>query len=431
MTTPLALEQAPPLSVPFRFFLTGPLLGAAAGVLVALKWDVVTESRWALQSLAAVHLVTVGFMLQVMVGALLQFLPVAAGANVWRPRLVGSVTHLAFLAGALLLAAGFLGAGGWCFRGAAFAFGGGALLYVAVVGVGLLRSPAIGPTLPALKLAVLGLLVTVGLGVTLLAALGWSARVPVLELLHAHVAWGVLGWAATLVVGVAYLVVPMFQLTPPYPTRLAFALPVVLLAAALTWTAGVLLGVVWLEWAGTGLGAAGVLAFAGTTLWLQARRRRAVKDSTFDEWRLGMVGLVVAVLAALAVRALPEGAWRIHVEYLLGVVVFAGVFPAVISGMLYKIVPFLVWLHLQRVMRGAPTMQKVIPAAGPRWQLRVLGAALACLVLATAWPVLAIPGGALFAVACGLLEWHVLQATRLHARLAAEAARAPVAGAHP
>lgn len=418
MSAPLALEQAPPLSVPFRFFLTGPLLGAAAGVLVALKWDVVTESRWALQSLAAVHLVTVGFMLQVMAGALLQFLPVAAGANVWKPRAVGTVTHLAFLAGALLLAGGFLGAGGWSFRGAAFAFGGGALLYVAVVGAGLLRSPAIGPTLPALKLAVLGLLVTVSLGVTLLAALGWSAGVPVLEVLHAHVAWGVLGWAATLVVGVAYLVVPMFQLTPPYPTRLAFALPLLLLGAALAWTAGVLLHVAWLEWLGTVLGAAGFFGFAVKTLQLQAKRRRGVKDSTFYAWRVGMAGVGVAVLVALAVRVVPEGAWRIRFEYLLGVVLFAGVFPAVISGMLYKIVPFLVWLHLQRVMTGAPTMQKVIPAAGPRWQLRVLGASLACLVLAAVWPVFAVPGGVLFAVACLLLEWHVLQATRLYARLA-------------
>jgi hypothetical protein len=356
MSPPLALEQAPPLSVPLRFFLTGPLLGAAAGALVALQWDVVTGSRWALQSLAAVHLVTAGFMLQMMAGALLQFLPVAAGANVWRPRVVGGVTHLALLAGALLLAAGFLGAGGWCFRGAAFALGGGAALYVGVVGAGLLRSPAIGPTLPALQLAVFGLLVTVGLGVTLLSALGWSARVPVLEVLHAHVAWGVLAWAATLVAGVAYLVVPMFQLTPPYPTRLAFTLPVLLLAAALAWTAGVLLGVTWLEWAGTVLGASGFLGFAVKTLQLQAKRRRGVKDTTFFAWRLGMVGMCVAVLAALAVRALPEGAWRIRFEYLLGVVLFAGVFPALISGMLYKIVPFLVWLHLHRVMTGAPTM---------------------------------------------------------------------------
>lgn len=431
MTTPLALEQAPPLSVPLRFFLSGPLLGAAAGALVAVRWDVVTESRWALESLAAVHLVTVGFMLQVMAGALLQFLPVAAGANVWRPSVSGAVTHLGFLAGALLLVGGFVGLGGWCFRGAALAFGAATVVYVAVVGGGLLRSPAIGPTLPALKLAVLGLLVTVGLGVTLLAALGWSARVPVLEVLHAHVAWGVIAWSATLVVGVAYLVVPMFQLTPPYPTRLSSALPVGLLAAALAWTAGVLLDVRWLEWVGTALAAVALVGFAVKTLQLQARRRRGVKDTTFHAWRVGMAALVLAVLAGVAVRALPEGAVRIRLEYLVGIALFAGVFSAVISGMLYKIVPFLVWLHLQRVMKGAPTMQKVIPAAGPRWQLRALGAALACLALATVWPVLAVPGGVLFAVACLLLEWHVVQAARLYARLAAEAARTPVAGAHP
>lgn len=61
----------------------------------------------------------------------------------------------------------------------------------------------------------------------------------------------------------------------------------------------------------------------------------------------------------------------------------------------------------------------------------MLGAAIACLVLATAWPMLAAPGGALFALACLLLEWHVLQATRLYVRLASEAVQRPVAGRGP
>ena len=66
MSAPLSFEQAPAISVPYRFFVTGPLFGVAAGVLMALEGHDVVDTRWLATTFAAVHLVTVGFMLQVM-----------------------------------------------------------------------------------------------------------------------------------------------------------------------------------------------------------------------------------------------------------------------------------------------------------------------------------------------------------------------------
>ena len=54
------------------------------------------------------HLVGAGFMLQAMSGALFQFIPVAVGGNVWRPRLVANVVHPLLVVAALLLVAGLL-----------------------------------------------------------------------------------------------------------------------------------------------------------------------------------------------------------------------------------------------------------------------------------------------------------------------------------
>ena len=65
-------------------------------------------SRWTPAALALTHLFTVGFMLQVMLGALFQLMPVAAGANLWRPAVLATVVQLATVSGALLLVAGFL-----------------------------------------------------------------------------------------------------------------------------------------------------------------------------------------------------------------------------------------------------------------------------------------------------------------------------------
>ncbi len=423
MSAALSFEQAPPISVPYRFFLTGPLFGVAAGLLLAFHAEVVVDTRWAMPTMAVVHLVTAGFMLQVMCGALLQFLPVAAGANVWRPRLVAGLVHPALTLGAVALVGGFLGAGPWAMRAAVGLLGAGVTLFVVVAGVGLARSPAIGPTLAVLKAAVAGLFVTAGLGVTLALSFGWSVAVPLLPLTHLHAAWGLGGWALLLVMAVAYLVVPMFQITPPYPLRVARWLPVSVGAALGAWTLGVSLSVPALEWLGTALAAGALVAFAGKTLSLQAQRKRKVLDTTFFAWRVGLVSLLAGAAVLVAVRLSPPGLVRERLEYLAGVAFIAGAFPAMMAGMLYKIVGFIDWLHLQRVMANPPLMQKVLPDAQARWQWRVFTVSVVLLAGGALWPPLAVAGGVGFAVACGLLEVHLVSAARLYRRLRDEALR--------
>jgi len=81
----LRLEQAPPFSVPFRFFVTAPgfLLLAAAALL--WRGPELAQSRFSPAAIAATHLYVLGFMSMVMIGALQQMLPVLAGAPIRWP----------------------------------------------------------------------------------------------------------------------------------------------------------------------------------------------------------------------------------------------------------------------------------------------------------------------------------------------------------
>lgn len=81
----LSFDQVPPLAAPLRFFVTAPLFIALAGLLAVIDGPAILASRWTPAALAATHLLTVGFMLQVMLGALIQVLPVVAGAALARP----------------------------------------------------------------------------------------------------------------------------------------------------------------------------------------------------------------------------------------------------------------------------------------------------------------------------------------------------------
>lgn len=268
----LSFEQAPPISVPFRFFLVAPWFGVAAGMLLVWTGNQAVVSRWSSVALALTHLLVVGFMLQAMVGALFQFVPVAAGGNVWKPRLVASALQPMLLIAALSLVAGFLTGDGKLLRLAAGMFLPAIALLAAILGSALLRTPARGPTVRALRLAVVGLAVTVLLGLVLAEGLAAGHSWPLVEIATVHAGWGLGGWALMLLVGVSYLVVPMFQLTPPFPDGFARVLPFALFGTVVAWSAQLLglggrwVSVVW--FAGLSLAA----AFGSATLSLQSRR---------------------------------------------------------------------------------------------------------------------------------------------------------------
>ena len=87
----LSFEQAPPLDVPLRFFASACLFGLLAALLLILAPGEAAGGgfghRWSPPVLAATHLVTTGFMLHIMLGALFQLTPVAVGAHLHRRHL--------------------------------------------------------------------------------------------------------------------------------------------------------------------------------------------------------------------------------------------------------------------------------------------------------------------------------------------------------
>ncbi len=420
MNAGLSLEQAPPLSVPLRFFLSAPPFGlAAAGLLWWLGPDALA-SRWSTGALALSHLLVLGVLTMVMCGALLQLLPVLAGARVTRPRLVGGLCHVLLVLGTLSLVAGFLGAGRVGFRAALVLLGLGLGGFLAVMGFGLARAPHAQDSVRGMRWALLGLALTVGLGLSLglghsglgLALLRW----PVTDL---HLAWGLLGWIAPLVAVVAWQVVPMFQMTPPYPPRLRRWLAVGVFAL-LTWHS---LAVGWgwpLAQLPMLLLAAALASFALITLRLLARRRRRVGDTSLAFWRLGMVALLLAMVAGAASRLAPPAvaaslALAAVLLFLLGFAL------SVVNGMLYKIVPFLVWLHLQQRLATRlevrhhlvlPSMKALLPEPRCRQQFYLHLAALAALLAAVLLPGLLRPAAALWLADFALLGLNLVSATR-------------------
>lgn len=422
-TANLSLEQAPPISIPLRYFLTAPFFGIAAALLVVWFGPEMFSSRWSAQTLALTHLLTLGFLALVMCGALLQMLPVLAGIPVPRVVLVGGLAHVLISIGTLGLASGFLLGSQFWFKFAVIVLGVGFSIYITAVVVALWRVKTVNATVTGMRMALLSLIVTLMLGVILASTLaGWSTRSSPLLYTDIHLVWGILGWIALLLIGVSFQVVPMFQVTPEYPKWMRRWLPrslliglsiwTVLYATAVKYGAAQSWSIAWLV-----ILLAGYIIFAIITLRLQQRRQRKIVDVTLMFWRVGVIGIPVSFMVWISGRLFSDLTTVVDLDLLLGVCILFGSAIPLMNGMLYKIVPFLSWFHLQNRQMATmcmsvkiPNMKQFLPDKLSKRQFWIYLMALVCTFAAVFVPGwLARPAGLLLSLSFVLLGYNLLR----------------------
>ncbi|MCW8945583.1 MAG: hypothetical protein OQL27_12490 [Sedimenticola sp.] len=395
----LSLDQAPPISIPFRFFITAPLFGLAAGLLLVIYGPSLFLTRWSPMTLGLTHLLTLGMLAMVMCGALLQMLPVIAGSPVPAVVAVGTVSHLLITAGTGLLVVAFMTGNATANLLALIMLGSGIGLFFIVIAIALWRVKTVTHTITAMRVALAAFLITLLFG--LLLASGFLSSVGfghIAQLVNVHLGWGVLGWIGLLLIGLSYQVVPMFQVTPEYPERMRRFLAPGLFTLLLVWS------VLMLAAAFNLIGSVvpvlimfllmpGFIFYAVITLRLQRQRKRRVPDITMQFWRIGML----AILSGAAIwgfgRLFSALATGPQFDLLLGVVLIVGAGLSVVNGMLYKIVPFLSWFHLQNRQLSlmcmtvqVPNMKEFITDKSSRLQFKVYLVSLVLLLAAVIKP---------------------------------------------
>jgi hypothetical protein len=367
----------PPIWVPLAFLLAAPCFALAAAILLAWHGEAALVSRWTPLTLAMTHLLTLGCLTMTIVGALFQLLPVVAGAAIPLARPVAVLGWTGLTAGTVVLACALgLGLGPAAFHAAAAVLGLAGLLLLAALGVALARRsvPGARPLVRGVRLAVAGLAVTVGLGGTLALYLGGVGAPDALLLTDIHASWGLLGWVVALTAAVSFQVIPMFQGTASYAPSQETGMPALLFALLLGWSGAALAGAGYGRLAvEIGLGML-LLWYAWTTL-MRFRGRKRKADVGTCYWVQAMACLAAAVL----VHFLPlDSDSR---ALMTGILVIAGFAMSAINGMLYKIVPFLVWYHLQETAGAArarvPGIRSIIDEARAlrqwRWHLVAFG----------------------------------------------------------
>lgn len=425
----LSLEQTPPLSVPFRFFLTAPLFGLLASLLLLYDGSALLSNRWHPSMLALTHLVTLGFITMVMFGALLQLLPVLAASPISHPILVSTIFHISLTLGTLSLASGFVMGGAWLMVCAIILLGFSFIGFIGVVTYSLIRVKGRSPSIIAMHFALGALAVNavLGIGLGMLFGLGVVLPLP-MELIHLHLTWGFVGWIGLLVMGIAFTVVPMFQITPQYPPSLTRWLVPLIFLTLLIWTPLYILAQINKLPAAvpqllTGIIGLGLSVFALATLNIQAHRLRKLPDVTLNFWRIGLIGLLLSVIIWTIGILWSDLATNPLYPILLGIFFIAGFVLPVIQGMLYKIVPFLIWLHLQNQqleilevisMVKTPHMKQIIPDRLARRQFWVYLIAFGFTIAAVVWNSFIYVAGITLACSFLLLGYNLYRALWLY-----------------
>ncbi len=360
-----AKNRTIPLSIPVGFFFLGEAFLLAFALLFTLHPEALTIPRHPL-GLAMAHLLLLGFGVGVLLGAMHQLVPVVLEAPLYR-HIWGYPVMLLWGLGTVLLATGF------AWNPALVPWGGGlALLGLSFFAYHMLRTFRMAPrwnrVATALAWVVLYLVLTPVLGLFQSLTQRYGSYDP--DRFLWHVLLGFVGIFLLSILGVGYKLVSMFTLTHGVDEG-ALGL--------LLWTANLgLLGLLLGEWLGyLLLFATYLLALYDTHRILKNRMKRPL-DLGVQHYLVGLAFLGLALLA-LPFRSLAAAYW-----FALG---FVGL---VVTGMLYKILPFLVWTHRYAPRAGkerVPLLKEMLPegAAYLAGGLFVLGALLTPFLPGAAW----------------------------------------------
>ena len=379
----LSFNALPPISLPFRFFITGPLFIIAMAILVLVSGESLWLSRWQPNMLALTHGFTLGFITCIMMGALLQILPVLGGIGFPKPRQLIGRFHIAYVLGTMSMIVGFIYQG----NAEVKTFLTSVSILLLVISIGgyllsacwvLLKKLSQGDAIIGVRLAL-----TIFFMVFLLAMLFQLRSLdihigPLSKVItNVHAVWGLAGWAGLLIMSVSFQVIPMFHVAPHFPRVISKYLPwlIVLLLVFLCFSPDMALSLLFVVHG----------IFAVFLLHVIAKRKRKVPDTTILYWQLAaMTLLFLNVWYFLPLHALVSyflsdheniKAWLLENIIAKKTLLLTATFiyfyvVSVLQGMLIKILPFLSYTHLQQrclvdfsAMQYIPNMHEFLPKA--------------------------------------------------------------------
>ncbi len=375
-TNPQTLPPPVNTTLPLRYFAYGLVSLAVFGAaLPFLAQDALVQHHYTHHTVALTHLVVLGWITTIILGAAIQLVPVALGVPLHSARLA-RWTFWCHATGVTGMVASF-----WIWNFHVLLWFGslvaaGLSLFIYNMARTLRKMPAHDLVSIHLATALAYLAITFLAGEYLMHdKLGMFSPFGVLGAIHAHAHLAAMGWIVMMMIGVSYRLVPMFTLSKIQNTRRAWMAYLYLNMGIIGIFIGLLLQAAWLP-------IPVLIAGTGLSFWLWEMlaivrdRKRPNLDGALKQARVALAHLPPLFLIGLWL-SWPRPSltfWTAQGQTSYGVLAFMGLISLFIVAMLYKIIPFLVWYHVyapQVGLRPVPKLTDLYSERLRRWAFGV------------------------------------------------------------
>jgi hypothetical protein len=263
-------------------------------------------------------------------------MPVLAGAIIKKPRLFANVVHSSLVLGTLFLSFSFILEIKILLH-IAVLFLSIAFLTFFIMSIKLLfKVKYLTSTVKAMRLFSLAGIITLFLGLYLaFSHVTLEFNTHYYSFVFLHILFGLFGFALLLIMGVSFQVIPMFYVAPDFPKFIQNKLPLIifilLFISALFFFFDINLLILKLIFSCL------IISFCFYGLKSLNNRKRPVFDATLWYWKFSLVCLAISLIIWLV---------GFDANYILAIVFAFGFLYSLLQGMVYKIIPFLSWFHL-------------------------------------------------------------------------------------
>jgi len=349
----LSLDQAPPYKAPIKFFLIAPIFAIMAELFALFTHSYEMHNPYII---ATIHLITIGFIVMTIIGALQQMLPVIAGAVIPNANRVSNITFILITLGLCSFTLGFIFYEKILFFIAATLLLSGLVYFTITSLIQLIKVKNKSYIVIGMILSLSFFIVSFLIGIDLIIANATLNR----GVLHydfalLHYNYIFFGFLFLLIVAITIQVVPMFWVANAYKNHEQSLIIFISTALLLFYPINLFLDL-GLEVVYKIAFNIIILYFVYLTIQKLRNRKRKLKDITVNFYMTSMIFLPLGSLYWLAMSfySLPTNVFAITLG--LGFIV------SIINGMIYKIVPFLTWFHLNaKGLFDIPTMREMIP----------------------------------------------------------------------
>jgi hypothetical protein len=337
------------------FYIYGALAFLAGTLLLVFSSESFTSHYFHPHTLATTHAIALGWGTMLILGASHQLVPVLIEGKLYSNKLAAACFISAAIGIPLLVYGFYVFNIGWPARWGGILINAAIILFLVNVATSIIKSKRENVQAIFVFTAVVWLLMTTLVGLVLV----YNFTYPLLSKeslnylpLHAHM--GIVGWFLLLIIGVGSRLIPLFLISKYTNNQLLWAIYGLINAGLLLFISAFLFfPSATIYWLAAGLVITAILLFAYFCFRSFRLRIRKQVDAQMKISLLSILMTVVPVLLLFIVIGFSlAGAHNTRMVLTYGFTIFFGWITAIILGMTFKTLPFIVWNKVYHQQAG-------------------------------------------------------------------------------